>query len=464
MNISFVSNYHKTIFFASVAGKLRKCGNKIFWMSPSRKWAKWLIAEGVYRRNILDITKYGKEWVGGELSQEDDEEIKWLEDKGELSVRDIIMRDRVLRYKNYEDAVKYISTVSRKVREFILKENIEVIFGEQTWAFEIVVGQVSSILDVRYLVPKSTRIPNGKFAFFPSPYQKRVIEVNEVESHHRSKANKLLKNFKKEKPKPDYYKAKGNLPSPNFQWLLKPFHANKDPYNETRFHWRDLKNYKSRDFNRVLRGFTVYLRRPFEVKGPPSDSFVFITLHRQPEASVDVLGGYFSNQLETVRAISRSTPNSYRILVKEHSSAIGDRGPNFYSKLSGIPGVSTVDPYVDSFPFLENSDLVVSISGTASYEAALLGQPATTVAPMFFGPLLVCNGWNPYNSSLEDMSEMLGSKAQLPCREDKINFLSYILAQSFSGIISDPTQSKECMSTENINKVSDGFRLLLDDL
>jgi hypothetical protein len=464
MNIAFVANYHKTEFFSSIAEKLSSRANEIFWLSPSRKWADWVINDGFKSSRVLDITKYGEMWTESTINQKDYKELSYLEQCGPLSTRDIILRDRVLKYKNYKKMKKYISIIARKVREFVKRKGIEVVFGEQTWAFEMVVCQVCNDIQVKYLMPKSIRIPNNRFAFFPAPNQSKIVKINDIKNNHRKKAKNELRRFKNNKPKPDYYSRKKSLPTPSADWLLKPFNASKDPYNETRFHWRDIGRYKPRDINRVLRSFRTLLGSPFEVSTPPNFPYVFITLHRQPEASVDVLGGYFSNQLETIKAISRSAPSSHKILVKEHSSAIGDRGPNFYSKLSGIPGVSTVDPYVDSFPFLEKSDLVVSISGTASYEAALLGQPAATVAPMFFGPLLVCNGWNPYNSSLEDMSEMLGSKDQLPCREDKINFLSYILAQSFNGIISDPTQSKECMSTGNINKVSDGFRLLLDDL
>jgi UDP-N-acetylglucosamine 2-epimerase len=206
----------------------------------------------------------------------------------------------------------------------------------------------------------------------------------------------------------------------------------------------------------------TFIQGPFQIKAVPSEPFVFITLHRQPEASVDVFGAHFSNQLETIRTIARLVPVTHNILVKEHSHGIGDRGPSFYSKLNMIPGVKLVDPYADTFSFIDKADLILSISGTVCYEAAVLGKRAVTVAPMFFGPLLVRNGWNPYASSVNEVSNWLNTRDKVPSYDDRVNFMASVMAQTSEGIISDPSRDKHCIDKTNIENVSEAFLTMAD--
>ena len=67
-------------------------------------------------------------------------------------------------------------------------------------------------------------------------------------------------------------------------------------------------------------------------------------MHVQPEASIDVVGTKYSNQIEFVRNIANTTPNEYSIIVKEHSHAIGNRSINFYKSLLEIPNVVLLHP------------------------------------------------------------------------------------------------------------------------
>src|SRR5690606_6237857 len=80
-------------------------------------------------------------------------------------------------------------------------------------------------------------------------------------------------------------------------------------------------------YNRIL--FKNFVKE-VQTDNLPSQPKILFTLHKQPEASVDVIGRYYENQLLLIKNIWRFMPDGYQLLVKEHSNAIGDRSLAFY--------------------------------------------------------------------------------------------------------------------------------------
>ena len=64
--------------------------------------------------------------------------------------------------------------------------------------------------------------------------------------------------------------------------------------------------------------------------------------------SIDVAGYEWSNQIQTIKYLRKHIPKSYRLLIKEHPSAIGMRTSKFYNELSKIKNISFIDYDIDS--------------------------------------------------------------------------------------------------------------------
>ncbi len=165
-----------------------------------------------------------------------------------------------------------------------------------------------------------------------------------------------------------------------------------------------------------------------------------------------------------IRAISRSIPSTHNLYVKEHRGCIGEKPFGFYKAIKSIPGVELIDPMVDSHKLIRFADLVISISGTIIYEAALYGKPSMAVAPMYFGPILTANGMNPYQVSFNDIFSLLGTDHDYNLCRDKyqanIEFLAWIIAQSFRGVISDPRTDPSCLSPDNLDSVAGAMDII----
>ena len=117
--------------------------------------------------------------------------------------------------------------------------------------------------------------------------------------------------------------------------------------------------------------------------------FVYFPLHYQPERTTLILSPYYTNQLEVINSISKALPIEYKLYVKEHPMQInqGWRDIKFYQNLIDIPNVQFLHPSVSSLDLIKHCSLVISITGTASLEAAFYQKPSIVFADTIFSKL-----------------------------------------------------------------------------
>ena len=101
----------------------------------------------------------------------------------------------------------------------------------------------------------------------------------------------------------------------------------------------------------------------------------YFPLQYQPEASIDVFGTRFNNQIETIRQIAMSLPGDYTLIVKEHPGMVGLRSPSAVEKIRRTPNVKFIDYRTPSDVILKKVDLIISVNGTTLAEAAFYHKP-----------------------------------------------------------------------------------------
>lgn len=460
MNLAFIANHYKTIFFYALSLKLEAKGHTVYWLSPSRRWTKWLIQERVSKDKIFDLPQYGNEWsrkgIEG-LSGEDIEDLARMEQKSGWTINDLILMDRLLSKKNYEYALAYLAVSSKYTKEFLVNNQISAIFSEKTWAYELVTVQLCRELEIGNFDPQSLSIPDGRFAFFEGHLQAKVVQFNDVSKEDELAAADLLAHYAIKKPKPRYWYLNNKIPYFNFIWIFK-FIKNLNykishiyEFDETMF---TLGYLTSLRFQQAWNSLMIRLFKPFEsFKGQNRKPFILYALHKQPEASIDVLGSFYSNQLEIIKSLSRLTPVTHDLYVKEHRNSIGDNSLQFYNSLKRIPSLRLIDPYIDSHDLIKKADLVVSVTGTIAYEAALYGIPSINLAKMYFGEITTANGLHLRKANF---FKLISSKLTEK-RKDPQQFLANLFANTFEGIISDPVSDPQCMLDDNLEKVVEAF-------
>ncbi len=340
MRLAFIPSAYRTIFFHSLAQRLDEAGHEVFWLSPNRRWAKWLYGHGVAMDRVLDITAYGPEWQRSpEPSADDRALLRALEQANGWSIYDLILMDELLRRRSSDYAVKYLAVCARETDLFLQQKRIEIVFAEQTWAFELLTGQVCGRLRIPFLRPVSVRIPDGRFAFFGSRYEKQMLRIGEPSDEDRAQARSFVESYRSRPIPPAYMKI--NRSVLRFDWsrtrlLIK--HVRDlagDPFDETSLRPLPLVGKYLVMAARVPRnGWLAPFTEPVL---PPPRPFVLFTLHLQPESTIDVMGSPYCNQIEIVRAIVRH--------VACHSRTLGQGASHRASQtqLAVLPRAS-VDP------------------------------------------------------------------------------------------------------------------------
>lgn len=112
--------------------------------------------------------------------------------------------------------------------------------------------------------------------------------------------------------------------------------------------------------------------------------FVYFPLHYTPEVSTLAYGYRYEDQLCLCRTLAAYLPTGYRLLVKEHTSMLGRRPYGFYEQLAAMYNVAFVPPRVSTFDLIRACRAVATITGTAGFEAFVLGKPVLAFGDVFY--------------------------------------------------------------------------------
>ncbi len=121
-----------------------------------------------------------------------------------------------------------------------------------------------------------------------------------------------------------------------------------------------------------------------------SRKFIYVALHKQPEASTSAMGDVFVDQLLMVEMLSRSLLPDWFLYVKEsplqwvNPRAELGRYPGYYEEMARYPNVILVPTDTDTFMLTELSQAVASVTGTVGFEAVLRGKPALAFGHIWY--------------------------------------------------------------------------------
>jgi hypothetical protein len=104
--------------------------------------------------------------------------------------------------------------------------------------------------------------------------------------------------------------------------------------------------------------------------------FVYYPLQYTPESSINVPSPYFVDQFRVVDALRFAMPNDCTLVVKEHPACVEMRPPSFIRRMRNLPGVEVAKATIPSNELIRRATVTATVTGTAAFEAFLLGRPA----------------------------------------------------------------------------------------
>lgn len=436
--ICFISNYYKTYLFIEIAKQLIKNNVNVVWITVDKKY-QTLLSEEFGKDKVLHISLL------------DSDPIDCFVDKYKLL--ELYYSDRVIREKG-QKGLNYLKNISIKIYQFLKLNEVSRVFGEITWAHELIAQRICSHhkeLNCIFLNPHTIRKPFDRFAFFS----------DESQSVFFGTSSEPVLNVEKEVGVKPAYLEKNNLLNKDknsirgivrrtLRFLMNKDHSDfNDPTRYTKSRTTQIRI--SEMINRQK--YKMVKRVDFE--SFCNNKYVYYGFHKQPESSIDVIGRYYEDQYKVIQAIRLFLPANYTLVLKEHTNAIGDRTLEFYKRCLSLENVVLCDEHCDSEKIIESSQGVFTISGTMGLEASYKGIPSFTFANCYF---------NGFGTCLKICMEDFRSCANYQELVDKIKnnrkieeMLELISNSSYPGIIGDYVHTDGVDSDENIHNLTKAF-------
>jgi hypothetical protein len=140
------------------------------------------------------------------------------------------------------------------------------------------------------------------------------------------------------------------------------------------------------------------------------------------------------SQHASILAVARDLPAGVLLAIKENTSAIGRHAASFYDQVAALKNVVLLRTDTSSIEAIKQAAATVTIAGTASMEAAILGKPALTFSEH------IKWGFLPHARIVETESELpsllrwavFGPFDGERAREDGARFLTALKASSMN--------------------------------
>ena len=188
----------------------------------------------------------------------------------------------------------------------------------------------------------------------------------------------------------------------------------------------------------VRLSFKVWIawRRMFEGRAwfsssdylPPS--FIYFPLQVAPEASTTVLSPWHTHQSAVIEALAKAAPAHMQVVVKEHSPMLGRRPRGFYRQIARMPRTILLEPDHSTFDLIRKAALTAVITGTAAWEAILIGKPTLIIGD---SPFLSIGEGFVYEPDLSRLACAISHALSLPAASDDALtlYIAAVLDESF---------------------------------
>lgn len=292
------------------------------------------------------------------------------------------------RYIGNKDLLhKYCDHYLTELDKILKSERPRVFIGELSLSWEILTYGLCQARNIYYLLPLNTYIfPRPRLSFFNINHDSEIIR--RIANNKRSEVSDddLMKLISTRRAS-DINKGFGEKIRKTLnvdiikRFAYNVFNRDKNDYRED-----NIRKTKVR-LNSIIYGKinNAFLRR-VGCK-PDNDKCFTIFLHVQPEVTPDTTATFFSNQEELIRQFCLRMPYGYKLLVKEHPNGQGCRTIGALKKIASLPNTHFLHPDVSAREAILASKGVITIGGTASYEAALYGVPSAVFNEVYFGDI-----------------------------------------------------------------------------
>ena len=397
----------------------------------------------------LEKTWYFRDYLKQDLEQIDENYLIEFEQRYKINLWSLLYTDRNLYgFNNYHDfdyeEILKITEKSIKFYESIIDEvNPQYVWIHTPDNFHIeLFYEICRKRGIKILTLSESRLPNRyviseKTDIFD--YPELILDKNSSEN---IKTFEELKNLTK-----DWYQS---ISPEKHEIMLSRKTKLKGFFhylffvcgNEYRKYYANFGRTRTRIFfyesSKIIKGIVrkYYINKKLKKTINLDTKFAYFPLHVTPERSTLSAALYYSDQLEVIRHIAKSLPINYKLYVREHPIQVINnwREISFYKEILKMPNVELIHFSFSNEKLLENSSLVITISGTNGFNAALYEKPSIVFTDVLYSSLPSVFRVD----NLEKLPEIINSAINTKVNNSDINnFIDKIIKNSFEFNVND---------------------------
>lgn len=183
--------------------------------------------------------------------------------------------------------------------------------------------------------------------------------------------------------------------------------------------------------------------------------YVFFPLHMEPEAAISYTGECYGDQEMLISRISHSLGTNQKLIVKEHPQQRGVLLTKKYQDLKKkCCNLIYIDAQVSSYDIFKKMICMVTLNGTAGFEALICGKPVILFGNAYYKE---CKS-STFCDSFWKLKEMLREHSyNIPNEDDLIEFIAKMLTgmtDTFPYLMGDSYNQND---VDNITKQIEEF-------
>lgn len=333
----------------------------------------------------------------------------------------------------HEEILKRLQVCFREISRAIDEKKPDCIIFETIGGLEMdILHELAERRGIKILHPSFPRIKNTTLFIdnslneFTEAYQIfDSIRQGLYKSSCATQAKKVLLEFREAPSRHRYFIPNSKTP------LLKRIARN------ILYFWRAARgSSKHNDFLNYLKKRLIMLHRKTRGFGgifeetKDGEDFAYFPLHQEPELATLLYAPFFTNQIALIQNISKSLPVNFKLYVKEQPEMLYHRPLSYYKELKKLPNIRLISHKTDSILLIKKAKLVLTITGTAGWEAAMLSKPVITFGQVFYNKLSSVK----YSPKPEDLPLVIKESLEAPAISDEevVDFLSAIFEKSIN--------------------------------
>lgn len=445
LKILFIENKYKTNLWRVIGDNLELKGFDVFYIIQNHIF-------NPKRKNCYYIPYPNSSRDGNMLLAENFLPLEKLQEIG--------MTDRNINYFGCK-SINHYYYYYRKIKELIEKLEPDVIFGESTLFHELITIQIAKELGILYLNPSSIRYPVGRFAFFE--YDTLSLYGCSGEKWTNKQIEKTIESIRNRAIKPDYMRVlkKNYIRQIENFFICYWSYKKGEKYNTPSVSKKAWLEYNKR---KIAKTWDMLSEKRMRLLSDTQKFNIFFPLQLQPEANLDVYGMKWRNQLDTLKLLLNNTNSSTRIVIKPNPKFKYEVNDEFIEFMESNERVIPLPLTMTINEALKNINLIVTVTGTISIEAALSDIPVITLIEWLPNRLHGCVYLDDISSIQLYCDMVINGSFPKSSEEDKFNFIKEIIGQSYQGIIFDPLFTP-CRSNDiNITNILNAFYCILHQI